>query len=206
MPKTNVPSYLRHKATDQAIVILRGKMFYLGKYKSKESRAKYNELIAEFLANNCKLPPTRTRKEITVDDLALKFLEWAEGYYVAPNGKPTASYGHCQIAMKPFIQHYDKKAVSEFGPLSLKWIRDKWIEQGLARKTINQWCAIIKQAVKWGVENELVDVEIFQALDAVTNLKAGRTKAREYRDIPPVDDETFAQMCAVISGHSHPPS
>ena len=118
MPRKNIPSYRLHKPTGQAICALCGKTFYLGKYKSKESRAKYNELIAEFLANDNKLPPTRSHKEITVEELAVKFLEWAEGYYVDATGKQTATFPHCRLAIEPFIRHYGKNAVSEFGPLS----------------------------------------------------------------------------------------
>ena len=179
MPKKNIPSYRLHKPTGQAIVSLQGKMFYLGKHKSKESRVKYNELIADYLSNDCRLPPTRSRTEITVEELALRFQEWAAGYYVGPSGKQTVTYTHCRLALEPFVRHYGKNAISEFGPLSLVFVRDKWVEQGLARKTCNRWAGIIKQCVKWGVENELVTPDVFQALDAVSSLKAGRTKARE---------------------------
>ena len=44
-------------------------MFFLGKYKTKESLVKYEELIAEYLANGKKLPPTRSRDRITVQEL-----------------------------------------------------------------------------------------------------------------------------------------
>ena len=43
---------------------------------------------------------------------------------------------------------------------------------------------MFKRGVKYG----WVDAYTRYALDAVENLKRGRTKAPEYRDIPPVDD------------------
>ena len=63
MPKKNLPSYRLHKPTGQAICVLRGKTFYLGKHKSKESRAKYNELIAEALTNFVRLLPEFLKKK-----------------------------------------------------------------------------------------------------------------------------------------------
>ena len=82
MPKKNIPSYRLHKPTGQAIVSLDGKMFYLEKYKNKESRAKYEELIADFLANGKKLPPTRGKGDgITIEELVIQFLEHAASYY-----------------------------------------------------------------------------------------------------------------------------
>jgi hypothetical protein len=186
MPKKNLPSYRLHKPTGQAICSLRGKMFYLGRYKSKESRAKYNELIAEYLANSCKLPPTRSRNEITVEELTLRFLEWAEGYYRDSDGEPTENVDHCQRAVAPLIRHYGKNAVSEFGPISLKFIRDGLIAENLVRSTVNARINIIRQAFRWGVENELVTPDISQALDAVAKLKKGRTAAKDNDKVPPV--------------------
>ena len=41
---------------------------------------------------------------------------------------------------------------------------------------------------KWGVENELVPVEIYRALAAVAGLRKGRTEARETDPVTPVPD------------------
>jgi len=40
-PAPRVPSYRRHKPTGKAVVTLKGRDIYLGKYGSKESRAEY---------------------------------------------------------------------------------------------------------------------------------------------------------------------
>ena len=93
MPKKQIPSYRLHKPFGQAVVILRGKDFYLGKYQSRVSWDEYQNLIADYLSNNCK-PPTRSQNEITVEELSVKLLEWAEGYYVAPDGKQTPTFAH----------------------------------------------------------------------------------------------------------------
>ncbi len=45
-----VPSYRLHKATGQAVCVIRGKSYYLGKHGTSESRAKYEKLIGEYLA------------------------------------------------------------------------------------------------------------------------------------------------------------
>jgi integrase len=88
------------------------------------------------------------------------------------------------------VQHYGKNTVSDFGPLSLVFLRDKWVESGKARKSINRYTAIIRQAVKWGVSRELVPAAVWHALQSVENLKAGRTSAKEYRIIQPINEET----------------
>jgi len=46
LPRQNrIPGYLEHKATGQARVVIDGVTHYLGPYGSRESKAKYHELI-----------------------------------------------------------------------------------------------------------------------------------------------------------------
>lgn len=187
MPKTNHPSYRLHKATGQAFIELAGRRIYLGKHGSKASREKYDRLLGEYLANGRKLPPTQTRTGISCRELAVHFLEWAEGYYVK-NGKPTATFTHCRNAVALLVKHYGDESVDSFSPCSLDYLQKRWIEQGLGRLTVNRYTSIIKQAFKHGVKYGWVDPLTDYALQAVDRLKEGRTKAPEYRDIEPVDD------------------
>ena len=49
------PSYRLHKPTGQAVVTLSGQDHYLGKFGSTGSRAEYDRLVAEWLANGRQL-------------------------------------------------------------------------------------------------------------------------------------------------------
>jgi integrase len=161
----------------------------LGKHKSKASRDEYERVIAEFLANGKKLPPTRGKGEgIAIEELAIRFLEHAESYY-QKNGEQTSTLYLCKLALSPLVQHYGSRSVYDFGPLSLVFLRDQWVKAGTARQTINSWVNIIRQAFRWGVAHELVASDILHALEAVDHLKAGRTPAPEYQEIEPVSDE-----------------
>ena len=189
MARKNLPGYLQHKASGQAIVVIHGKTTYLGKYRSQASREAYERIIGEYIANGKKLPPTRVSGSgISIEELVIKFLQWAESYYVK-NGKLTDTFARCKITLAPLVAHYGSKSVSEFGPLSLVFIRDKWVESGIARETINRRVDIIRQAFRWGVAHELVAADILHALEAVDSLKEGRTIAPEYEEIEPVADE-----------------
>jgi len=46
-----LPRYGKHSARNLARVRLNGKDFYLGEYGSAESYARYDRLVAEYLAN-----------------------------------------------------------------------------------------------------------------------------------------------------------
>ena len=187
MPKTNLPSYRLHKASGQAFIELGGRRFYLGVHGSKASREEYERRLAEYLANGRKLPPTRTKSGISCQELAVHFLQWAEGYYVK-NGVKTPTFNHCRNALSLLTKHYGNESVDNFTPLSLVFLQEKWIEQGLARQTVNRYVGIVRQAFKHGTKFGWVDAHTFLALQGVDNLKKGRTKAREYRRITSVDD------------------
>lgn len=75
-----VPSYRRHKPTGQAVVTLNGRDIYLGAWNTKQSRAEYDRLIGEWLAAGRCLPKPET--DLTIAELALRYLRFADGYYV----------------------------------------------------------------------------------------------------------------------------
>lgn len=82
MPRTTpdfIPTYRKHKATGQACVTLNRRTFYLGRYETKESRAEYDSLIAEWIARGRKLPDAELG--LTVNEVILAYLRHAEGYY-----------------------------------------------------------------------------------------------------------------------------
>ena len=189
MPKTNIPNYRLHKATGQAFVELGGRRFYLGVHGSKASKERYEQKIAEYLANGRKLAPTQTKSGISCKELAVHFLEWCEGYY-RKNGELTPTYGHCHTAVSVFVEHFGKESVNNFAPLSLDFLQKHWVEKGYARLTVNRYVCIIKQMFRHGAKYQWVDAQVNYALFAVDNLKAGRTKAWEREDVEPVDDET----------------
>ena len=152
-------------------------MFYLGKYKSPESREKYKQLIAEYTADDCVLPPTKNKSTGSLEALVLEYLAHAEKYYLGADGKTNDTFYHCKRAVDPIAQYYGKNVVSDFGPLSLKFIVDKWVDAGIAHPTVNRWTTMIKQMFQWGVTYEYVKLEIYHALLAVPNLKLGHTAA-----------------------------
>jgi hypothetical protein len=64
-----IPSYRLHRASGQAIVTLNSQDFYLGPYDSKESHAKYDRLMAEWMANHRCLAQPQSKQQRTIADL-----------------------------------------------------------------------------------------------------------------------------------------
>ena len=137
MPKTStlrVPSYRRHKPTGQAVVTINGRDLYLGKWNTAASRAEYDRLIAEFLANGRRLQSDADR---TVVEVLNAYRRFAENYY-RKGGRVTSEYGGIKEALKLVRELYGRTTANEFGPLALKAVRQRMIDKGWSRSTINQ--------------------------------------------------------------------
>jgi integrase len=63
------------------------------------------------------------------------------------------------------------------------------IHRGLARRFINKQIARIKRMFAWSVEEDLLPVEVHQALACVPGLKKGKSPAREKPRVKPVPPE-----------------
>ena len=183
-----LPSYRHHRPSRQAVVTLNGKDFYLGPWKSPESRAEYDRLIAEWISNGRQLPHTVHCGDLSVAELLVAYLNFAREYY-SSEGTPTSEYTGMKDAMRPLRDLYARVAVREFGPLALKAVRQRMVDRGLSRREINKRIGRIRRIFKWGVENELVPPSVLHGLQAVAPLKKGRTPARETEPVRPVPNE-----------------
>ncbi|MBN2292168.1 MAG: site-specific integrase [Pirellulales bacterium] len=189
MPKSSssrVPSYRRHKPTGQAVVTINGQDIYLGKWNKAASKAEYDRLIAEFLANGRRL---HSEIESSVVEVINAYRKFAERYY-RKNGEVTREYGCIKEALKIVRELYGRTNANDFGPLALKAVRQRMIDNGWSRGYVNKSIGRIRRCFKWAVENELVRPDMYHGLMAVSGLRKGRSEAREPDPVQPVDDAT----------------
>ncbi len=205
MPKLQkkLPSYCLHKASGQAVVTLDGRDHYLGKHDTPESIEKYKELLAEWVAKRDKAPGLLSLddpvpEDLRLDELLLSYLEFAKGYYVK-NGKPTGEFTNMKHAVKPLADMYSGYRVSQFGPRHLKSVREAMIKADLSRKVVNARVNRIRRIFKWGVENQLVEPSVLQALQAVSPLKRGRSDARETGRVKPVPEAYVRAVLPLVT-------
>jgi integrase len=213
-PKNTEPSYLKHKPSGLAYVVLDGKPVYLGPHGSEASLAEYRRRLAEWKARQALgLPPQGEVR--TVQDLTARFWTHAEHYYRNPDGTPTTELDSYHQSFAPLLRLYGHTLVRDFGPLALKTLQQamadgSWMtaeerkkgkrkgRKGWARRLINQRVGRIVRAFAWGVSEQLVPVAIHQALLTVPPLARGRTKARECPQVPPADPAAVAQVLAAL--------
>lgn len=198
LAKKRIPGYLLHKPSGRARVRINGEDIYLGEYGSVESRQKYAEVIAQHCSGLDARNPTGQPPVLTVNELALAFMRHAHAYYVK-DGKKTSEIEVFKLAVRPLVDLCGVVQVANFGPLALRSVRDRMIENGnLSRKSINQAICRIRSIFRWGVSHEMVHATVLTALEAVEPLKAGRTSARETEKRKPVDLKIIEQVKAIL--------
>ena len=134
----SLPKYRKHKASGQAFVELNGRRYYLGPHGTKASKVEYDRLIAEWLQHGRQLPPAPETGELTVVELIVAYLPFVKGYYRKDGRQPC----------------------TEFGPTAMKVVRQQIVNDGLARKLINQRVGRIKRMFKWGASCEMIPAAI----------------------------------------------
>src|SRR5665213_1255014 len=148
-PKANAPSYCLHRPSGRAYVTIDGRMIYLGKHGSAESRVAYDRTLAEWLANGRRLPvaasndanPSSGYPAVSV--LIEAFWRHAQVYYTKPvlddAGNPVMNEDGTtkliasgqltayRYALRPLRRLYGGMKVSDFGCPQLEAIREAMI-------------------------------------------------------------------------------
>jgi integrase len=202
VPKSlRIPSYRFHKASGQAIVVLRGRSFYLGKWDSPESHAEYRRVIGEWCANGQRSPEppsATTPAPLTIDELILAYWEHARAYYVK-DGKPTSEQDTLRQALRPLRQLYGNMQAKDFGPLALRAVRQAMIDRGWCRTHINKQVNRVRRLFAWAVSEEFLKNEVHGALTKVPDLQRNRTTAREKPPVGPVPDDIIERTLPFLS-------
>jgi integrase len=198
------PKYTLHKASGQAVVKIDGRLFYLGRFNSLESKAEYDRRIAEWLANGRRvLPlPEQGRGEdepLTVQEVVAAFWLHAEGYYRRPDGSPSHELTLFKYALRPLQRLYGHTPAADFGPKALAVVRDEMVRTGWCRSYVNRMVGRIKAAFKWAAAQELVPASVHHGLSSVSGLKRGRSNAPESEPVKPVPESQIDPVLNHVS-------
>lgn len=196
--KDRIPAYGHHRASGQARVRIEGRDHYLGPYGTPESRAAYDRVVAEWLASGRHFQSPDRRFEITVAELLSAFMDHAKQHY-RKNERATGEATNFGYALGFVRRLYGPTLARDFRGLALKAVRDAMIAAGHCRTRINRQVGRIKHCFKWGVANEIVPPETYQALLPVDGLTRGRTEARESRPVRPIEESRAHGIYAFVS-------
>ncbi len=187
MPKLTLqqPKYRKHKASGQAIVTVAGKDHYLGPHGTKASKEEYDRLVGEWLARGRRAPVGPEKPAVTVVEVLAAYWKHAQVYYVK-NGEQTNEVAAMRKVISDIKSLYGRTPAEEFGPLALKAVRERWIDRGQVRTTINKNMRRVTRIFRWAAAEEMVSGSLLHSLAAVPGLKKGRTTVPEPAPILPV--------------------
>ena len=89
----------------------------------------------------------------------------------------------------------------EFGPLSLKAIRQLMVENDLCRAIINQRIGRLRRVFKWAASEELIPFDVYHRLTTVAGLQRGRSKVRDAEPVEPVENERVDATLPYLNRH-----
>ena len=127
MSSKRKPKLCFHKPTGQWYVRLKGKIHYLGTDEI-EAEDRRRTILAEWISRQGDV----TGFTLSVEELALLFLQHAERYYVK-DGEQTNEVNNIRVALKPLIRLHGRCRVRDFSPLKLKDVRQAMIDTGNVR-------------------------------------------------------------------------
>lgn len=190
MTSRRIPRYTLHRPTGQARVRIEGKDYYLGRWGSPESKARYDALIADWLGGKLNVSPRQPEADaavtaLTVADVLGLYLEHARGYY-RDRGRHTGQVDRIIRMMRVVTARVGTLAAVALGPRSLKDCRQDMIALGWSRGYVNSCIGCLVRAWSWAVSEELAPAESAQALREVAPLRAGEQGVREGRTVLPV--------------------
>jgi len=178
----NVPKLRLHKPSGRAVVTFNRRDVYCGKWRTKAATVEYDRVVGLWLANGRRWPEEST--DLRIAELVKRYLIFAKRYYAGATG--TGEYEPLCRALLPLARLFKRESVAKFGPMKLKALRQRWIDEERVRKQVNAAVQRVVRCFKWGVENELVPGEVYHALKAVAGLRYGRSEAKESQPVRPV--------------------
>lgn len=203
-PRNSIPKLCHDRSRDRAFCKANGRFVVLGKWGSAEAQAAYGKLLATLATGGdpvVKRTPKGVKpKAVTVNDVALAFTLHAQSHYRNPKtGKPSAELDCFRSALRPAVDLFGETPISEFGPVRLSHVRDKYVAKGWSRGFVNKSVVRLRHVVKWAVGRELCPVAVLHALQALEPLRAGKSAARETKRRQAVPQEHLTAVRAELS-------
>ncbi len=162
MSQNRLPSYRKHHS-GQARVTINGQDHYLGPYGSSESYVRYDEVIANYLAE--RNPDGRQARTVS-EVLSLFWLHCKKRY--GGNGKGRFGNAVCyRPAIRILREQFGSTPVVEFGPKKLKRVIEAMDAAGWSRKNLTDNVNKTRLIFSWDVSEELVDPRVPMALQHV---------------------------------------
>jgi integrase len=148
---------------------------YFGPYGSDRAAAAYRRFQLEWATGDGAGP---VGGAVSIAELAVRYLKFVDNYYVK-DGKRTSEVHGQRAAMRVLTDLYPELPADEFRPAHLRACVQAMVEKGWARVTVNRNTWRITKFFSWAVGQDLVPPVVWQKLEHVEYLQAGRSAAHD---------------------------
>ena len=170
MPKLKKQDPKNCRDRNQAFSWYNGKRIYHGVWGSPEAKKNYRRFCTA-LDESPGLPLRMDGKRrgcALISELADGFLNGIESQ------KDKSHVTHFKLAIGYLVDIYGDLPADEFSPKKLKVCRSQMTKTGtLCRRMVNDYTGRIKHIFAWGVEEELVEAKVYDAIRVVKALPKG---------------------------------
>ncbi len=87
----------------------------------------------------------------TLNEVADQYLHWCEEYYQKADGSQTGQSANTSIALRPLRAKFGEVSANDVSYGDIISIREAWVNERKARKTVNEYTGIIKRFFCVGV-------------------------------------------------------
>ena len=188
MPKNSTPTLRRHKSSGHAYARFDGHQIWFGRHDDPRSHQDFAEYLCKWQTGDGKSLQGDV-STTTVAVLIARYLDHAAIYYRRAGGRPTGTVDAIRYAVRPLLQLFASAPTQTFTVQALKLVRDRMVQSGLARNTVNSRIGRIVHMFRWGCEEALVPAAVYHELRVLRALQRGRSKARETEPRRPVARE-----------------
>ena len=134
---------------------------------------------------------------LTVKELCDEFVKWASTYYKNAKGEPTSMVAAAAYNTREFREMYGEKYVADLEHHDMLALRERLIEDGLGRVTVNRRMWTVKRMIGWALEEDLIYAQTKAELTQVANLKQGRSRAPEGKPVVAAPRDEVEAVIAV---------
>lgn len=174
---------------------------FFGPWGSDEAKRQYQKFVMEWQAGVTQSGGGRNG-DLLVNELCELWLDHCGRTYTK-RGKPTSEV-HCnKSAVKPLLEMYRHDSADELTGRKLKAVRERMVDMGWVRDTVNAHIGRIVRMYKWAATEGHVPKDAHDSLALVEQIPAGRRDDLDEGDgVPPAP---LGDIQAVLNGeHLHP--
>jgi integrase len=167
MPRrVNAPAIFLHKASGQAAFKYQGKTHYLGRHGSPEVQERYAKKLLEL---KCEVPLAAMSGRISIDELLTRFIRY---FSVLHKNTPWLlkklnKFSVLQSSVQATCGNFPTSLLSPkvFNKVKEHFQHGGTTHGGRSPAYTSECMRILKRAVRWGVVEDLVSLEVWQRLE-----------------------------------------